>query len=133
MFSDFFKGLKSLFNGHKTVMKQAFQKRVTLNYPEEKREVSENFRGKIEIVKDENDKLLCIGCGLCQKVCPCFGVIKLEKQMEENGKLHIRYERDEAQCIYCGNCVENCPQKALKFTKEYELATDVKSELRNIV
>ena len=60
MFSDFFKGLKSLWNGHKTVMKQAFKKRVTLNYPEEKREVSDNFRGRIEVVKDEIilDKLI---------------------------------------------------------------------------
>lgn len=132
MFFDIIKGLKSLWIGHKTVMKQVFQKNITLD-TKGKKEVSDNFRGRIEFIKDEKDKLLCIGCGLCKTVCPCNGVIKIEKQIDDNGKLHIRYQRNEEQCIYCGNCVENCPQNALKFTEEYELATGVKSELRNIV
>lgn len=133
MFSDIFKSLKSLWVGHKTVIQHIFERSVTLKYPEEESQVSDNFRGKIEIVKDKSDRLVCIGCGLCQRVCPCVGVIKIEKQTDNNGKIHIRYERDEAQCIYCGNCVENCPKNALKFTKEYELATDIKSKLRKIV
>ena len=81
--------------------------------------------GKIDeeekVIEDERIKTIIITDG------------EIEKQTEENGRLHIRYERDEAQCIYCGNCVENCPQKALKFTKEYEFAVDIKSELRKIV
>ncbi len=133
MFFDITKSLKSLFFGHKVIMKHLFKKYSASAYQKENIEFSNNFRGKILVLKDKNDKLLCIGCGLCKNVCPCNEVIKIEKQSEDNGKLHIRYQRNEAQCIYCGNCVENCPQNALKFTNDFDLATGIKSELRNIV
>lgn len=46
----------------------------------------------------------CIGCGICQKVCPTEA-IKVE------GKLaHVIYDK----CIGCGACKEKCPVKVIK-------------------
>ena len=46
-----------------TVFKHLFKKPVTLEYPEKKKSVNENFRGK-PVVEG------CIKCGKCLKVCP---------------------------------------------------------------
>lgn len=45
----------------------------------------------------------CIGCGICEKVCP-IGNFYIE-----NG----RAERKQNTCEFCLSCVQNCPQKAI--------------------
>lgn len=70
-------GIKGLFEGLFTVFKHLFKRPVTLEYPEKKRELNDNFRGK-PVVEG------CIGCGICQKVCPT-GAISFTK--DENGKV----------------------------------------------
>ena len=40
------KGLWALIDGHLTVFKHLFKKPVTLEYPEKKRVLNDNFRGK---------------------------------------------------------------------------------------
>ena len=39
-------GIKGLFEGLFTVFKHLFKRPVTLEYPEKKRELNDNFRGK---------------------------------------------------------------------------------------
>ena len=46
----------------------------------------------------------CIGCGLCQKVCPCHNITMEDKHPVFNHK-----------CIGCNACVVYCPKKAIKF------------------
>jgi len=45
----------------------------------------------------------CIGCGLCEEVCP-YGAPKIE-----NGKSKIR----EILCRGCGSCAAECPRRAI--------------------
>jgi heterodisulfide reductase subunit A len=54
------------------------------------------------------DQEHCIGCGLCQVVCP-FGAIDLK---EVTGKGY-RAESIAAVCKGCGVCAAACPQKAI--------------------
>ena len=111
-------GIKGLFAGLFTVFKHLFKGPVTLEYPEKKRELNDNFRGK-PVVEG------CIGCGICQKVCPT-GAISFTK--DENGKVSS-YTVDLKKCMFCGNCEYYCPKGAIKLTQEYELATDDIDEL----
>ena len=46
----------------------------------------------------------CIGCGLCETVCP-HGVFLVQQ-----GKAQIR---DRDACIECGACARNCPVDAI--------------------
>ncbi len=120
----------SMTKGHFTVLKNAFRKRVTLEYPEKKRPLNDRFRGKIGFNYDENGKSLCTGCGICQRVCPCKDLIKIERVKDEHGKFKVsKYEIDISHCIFCGNCVEHCPENAIKMTKNYELASLNKKDL----
>lgn len=47
----------------------------------------------------------CIGCKMCQKVCPS-GAIAVEENMA-----HI----DPEKCTNCGLCAEKCPKKIIKI------------------
>lgn len=49
------------------------------------------------------NKDLCVGCGLCKKVCP------MEVDMTDNS----RKRKNGTECILCMECVNACPKKAL--------------------
>jgi len=95
------------------VLRAAFQRRATILYPFEKRDVPSDYRGKIEI-----DYGQCVGCGLCAKDCPSQA---LEMVTLPDGKKKPKYYL--ARCTFCSQCVESCPRKAIKMTQVYELAT----------
>lgn len=125
------KYIVSLVLGHITVFKHLFRAPVTLEYPEKKATLNDKFRGKHYLTVDETGKLKCTACGTCQRVCPSFGTIEIEKDKDENGKFYPKqYSIDFNKCIFCGNCVQYCPFDAIKMGKEYELADEKKSSLK---
>lgn len=118
LISDFIKGAIQLFKGIFTLFKQAFNKRVTLLYPEIKPEIPDKFRGSIVLNPEK-----CTGCKLCAKICPALEVLKFDTKAKKLVSIDI------SRCIVCGNCVYNCPNGALSITKQYELATNNKKDL----
>ena len=52
----------------------------------------------------ELDADCCIGCGLCETVCP-HGVFSIQQ-----GKAQVQ---DRDSCIECGACARNCPVDAI--------------------
>lgn len=126
-----FRYVVSLVLGHLTVLKHIFKRPVTLEYPEKKIPLNEKFRGEHALTSDENGKLKCTACGTCQRVCPSFGTIEIEKEKGEDGKFYPKnYSIDMNICIFCGNCVQYCPFDAIIMTKKYELANKEKSSLK---
>lgn len=126
-----FKALIALILGHLTVFKHLFKKPVTLEYPEKKAKLNDKFRGQPALVTDNEGELLCTACGTCQRVCPSFGTIEIEKAKTKDGKSYPKnYTLDMNKCILCGNCVEYCPFDAIKMSKKYELANEKKSSLK---
>jgi heterodisulfide reductase subunit A len=64
----------------------------------------------------EVDKDLCIGCGICIKICPYNAITK-----DEDGLAEVM----EAVCKGCGLCGATCPEKAIvnhHFTTQQILA-----------
>lgn len=110
--------IKAIIEGHVTVFKHSFKKRVTLEYPEIKQELPDTFRGKPEWSCEK-----CIACKICERVCPA-GAIYIEKDADV-----IKSKIDLTRCIMCGNCMYYCPKKAVVLSKEYELAADCKDLL----
>ena len=64
----------------------------------------ETFRYLPDVTTLRLDEKACVGCGLCEIVCP-HGVFSLD-----NKKAHIR---DLNGCMECGACANNCPTEAI--------------------
>ena len=66
----------------------------------------------------------CIGCGLCEEVCP-FGAIILE---EVEGKGY-RAQNISASCKGCGLCASTCPQNAIDMLhfRQAQIAAAIKA------
>jgi heterodisulfide reductase subunit A len=62
-----------------------------------------NRKVRAEAITAVVDEDLCIGCGLCEEICP-YGAPKIE-----NGKSKIR----EILCRGCGSCSAECPRRAI--------------------
>src|SRR5512132_1765244 len=90
---------------------------ITLQYPEERWEVAERFRGFLH-----NDIKVCTSCTMCVKVCP-VDCVSLEAVRGADKKMVLAsYDINIGRCMYCGLCVEVCPPKSLKHTSGYEMA-----------
>jgi NADH-quinone oxidoreductase subunit I len=109
----------------------ASQKGVfTVQYPEEKLPVPENFRFLPFLVYDEGPNgeknIRCTACGICSKVCPpqCIWIVR--KTDPETGKpisQPAEYAIDADICMNCGFCAEFCPFDAIKMDHDYEIAS----------
>ena len=118
------KSIIALIKGHLVILKHMFKKPVTIEYPEVKPELNENFRGK-----HVYDAQKCTKCGICVNVCPADAII-LEKYKDESGKICLKsYSVDYNKCIFCGNCGFYCPTGAVSMGKDFELATDDRNSL----
>ena len=123
-FLDLFIGAKSLLVGMKITLQALFQPIVTVQYPRERIDITPNFRGHTELVKDpETGNHRCIVCMMCEKDCPS-GCITVKGESVEGvrGKVLTVYQLNFTKCSLCGICVEVCPTKALFFSHEYDLA-----------
>ncbi|OIP98466.1 MAG: NADH-quinone oxidoreductase subunit I [Syntrophobacteraceae bacterium CG2_30_61_12] len=103
-------------------LEQCFRKPITIRYPEEKREVSERFRGHPRLLTDPQGRPLCVACCLCATVCPSFAITIEAATDGMHQKYPRRFVVDLARCIYCGFCEEACPKAAIKLNRRYELA-----------
>jgi len=80
-----------------------------------------NKKVKTEAITAVVDKDLCVGCGLCEEICP-YGAPKIEE-----GKSEIR----EVLCRGCGTCAAECPSQAItmRHYKDYQVLAQVKALL----
>lgn len=113
-----------------------FGKNWTIQYPEEKRDYSQRFRGAHFISVDKNKTENCTACYLCETVCPaeCIHIIAEERPDEENTygvrkeKKPLSFDIDALRCCFCGFCEEACPKDAIKLSRNYEMAVADRSD-----
>ncbi len=96
----------------KEVLRHSIMAPATRNYPFEKMEMPDNFRGKIVF-----DYEKCIGCKICVRDCPARA-IAITKVADKLFEAEFYLDR----CIYCAQCVDSCPKGALDNSGEFELA-----------
>lgn len=102
----------------------------TIQYPEEKLPVPEEFRFIPFLVYDEGENgeknNRCTSCGICAKVCPpqCIWIVrssdpKTGRPIPDPAEFSI----DVDICMNCGLCAEYCPFDAIKMDHDYEIAS----------
>jgi NADH-quinone oxidoreductase subunit I len=101
----------------------------TVQYPEEKLPVPEEFRYIpfliYEVDEEGNQQDRCTSCGICAKVCPpqCIWIVRTNdpetgRPVPEPKEFYI----DVDICMNCGFCAEYCPFDAIKMDHDYELS-----------
>ena len=104
---------------------------ITVQYPEERAPLPENYRNFPFLVYDGDDAhagLRCVACQICEKECPpqCIYITKSkDKKPDYVGKPQFYpavFDIDISVCMSCQICVEVCPFEAIKMDKVYELS-----------
>ncbi len=121
--------LFELFKGLSVTGKYFFQKKFTVQYPEEKTPISNRFRGLHALRRYPNGEERCIACKLCEAVCPALA-IKIESELRNDGtRRTTRYDIDLTKCIFCGFCEESCPVDSIVETHIFEYHGEERGDL----
>jgi NADH-quinone oxidoreductase subunit I len=132
--------LLDLFDGLSVTGRHLFKKKVTIQYPEQRKEPSDRFRGMFRL-----DEERCIKCTLCAIECP-INIIYIDwhnEKSEEGKSVKVldRFDVDLKRCMFCQLCEEACPTVPKSIwltTKTYELASyernqDLYLDIRKLV
>lgn len=113
--------LWELLMGLKLTGRHFFQKKVTVQFPEEKTPMSHRFRGLHALRRYPNGEERCIACKLCEAVCPALAItIEAGPRQEDGSRRTTLYEIDLFKCIFCGFCEESCPVDSIVETRLHE-------------
>lgn len=98
------------------------KKMLTLNYPEEKYQYSNRFKGNHVLTVKKDGSLRCTACMLCATNCPanCITIVASEHEDPSVEKYPISYEIDILRCVFCGYCEEACPVDAVRMGPEWQ-------------
>jgi NADH-quinone oxidoreductase subunit I len=112
----------------------------TMAYPEERREqlpvdqgglYTPNFRGVHRLNRDEDGRVKCVACFMCQTACPahCIHIEGAQAPWDDREKYPAKFDLDELRCIYCGMCEEACPVDAIELTYTYDIVGLTRQEM----
>lgn len=110
-------------------LRNLFRKPVTVHYPDVTRPYPDRFRGLLALTYDpETGEENCIGCRLCEYVCPPQ-VIKVEMLKAEKRNYAKIFFLELYACEFCELCVQVCPTDAIIMLKTFDLAVSDRREL----
>ena len=126
--------IKSLFlwellKGLRQTGGHLIERKITVQYPEEKTPQSPRFRGLHALRRYPNGEERCIACKLCEAVCPATAITIESEQREDGSRRTTRYEIDLTKCIYCGFCEESCPVDSIVESRHFEYHGEERSDL----
>jgi NADH-quinone oxidoreductase subunit I len=120
--------LLAIIKGLIITIQHLFRRKVTIQYPEQVREMSPVYRGQHMLKRDELGRENCTACGLCALSCPAEAITMKAEERKAN-EMHLYreekyasiYEINMLRCIFCGLCEEACPKDAIYLTISKEL------------
>lgn len=120
-------GLYTTLVGMKITFSHIFQKKVTIQYPDERYPIPDNARNRLYVNIDD-----CIGCNQCSNACPvnCITIETVKSLPTEDlgttstgqkKRLWVtKFDIDFAKCCFCGLCTFPCPTECIKMTTFFE-------------
>ena len=109
-----------------------FEKKTTMQYPEEKWTLPEYYRGVPSLVMDDEKREKCVACSLCEFICPPRAITIVPEERPGVGREEKQpkvFDIDMLRCIFCGYCEEVCPEEAIFMSKEYEICGRSREEM----
>ena len=115
------------------------QKGVTLQYPEERPNIPDNYRGVPTLVKGTNGGKESFYFQLCEFVCPPKAIRITPGEIDaeaDPGRAHVdkapkEFDINMLRCIYCGLCQEVCPEEAIFLQDIFSLSGYSREEMIN--
>ncbi|MCZ6781859.1 MAG: NADH-quinone oxidoreductase subunit I [Proteobacteria bacterium] len=96
-----------------------------VQFPEERIDYPDAFRGMPVLVQLENGEPRCVACGLCEFACPtdCISIVAGELPDSGIERYPEAFDIDMSRCMFCGLCEEACPEEAIVMSREVEIST----------
>ncbi len=131
MIKKFFKTffLTELLKGLAVTWRYMWRRKATVQYPEEKTPFSPRFRALHALRRYANGEERCIGCKLCEAVCPALAITIDCHERNDGTRRTTRYDIDLTKCIFCGFCEEACPVDAIVETPIHEYHGEKRGDL----
>ena len=121
--------VRAVLRAMRVTLVNLFRKPVTVHYPDTARAYPDRYRGLLALVYDkETGEEACIGCRLCEYVCPP-AVIKVEMLKGEKRNYAKTFSLELYACEFCELCVQVCPTDAIVMMKSFDLSTADRREL----
>jgi NADH-quinone oxidoreductase subunit I len=119
------KGFFSLLGGMSITIREFFSKDVTQQYPDERWQMHERFRGRVDMPLDPvSGAHKCTLCMMCVRACPNASLeIVVGKGADGKTRVLDKYIYKLSTCTLCELCVESCNFDAIRMAHDYELAT----------
>ena len=96
-----------------------------IQYPDERVDYPDAFRGMPVLVQLENGQPRCVACGLCEFACPtdCISIVPGELEGASIERYPEAFDIDMSRCMFCGLCEEACPEEAIVMSREVEISS----------
>lgn len=120
--------LRELRKGLGITFRYFFRPKFTIEYPFEKTPQSNRFRGLHALRRYPNGEERCIGCKLCEAVCPALAITIDTEERGDGTRRTTRYDIDLFKCIFCGLCEQACPVDSIVLTRVFEYHMEEKGE-----
>jgi NADH-quinone oxidoreductase subunit I len=125
--------LPAVLKGMGLTLKYFFKrKKFTRQYPEEPTVTPVGYRGLPSLVHDDEGRVKCVACQMCEWVCPPEAIRIVPMQLEVGNPVEKgprEFDLDTLRCIFCGLCEEACPEEAIFLSDTYEYVGGSRQEM----